>query len=272
MARILVTNDDGYRSPGLRYLVRALSDLGDLTIICPEQQRSAAGLSVTLHKPLRLRKIVYDNHLYYLMNGTTGDCVSMGLFHIMDEPPDITVSGINIGENISLLEFFMSGTVAGALLSALHNIPSISFSKVVLKADVIGGEMVRGGFEAAALISREIVKIVLEDGLPDNIDLYNVNFPNRIASNSKIVVTRPARLSLNTKLYIRRDPRGREYYWLWGEKFKSFPRGTDGYEVFINGNISLTPISLSNISYESSSRKLKHLVDSVNDLIHDLFK
>ncbi len=272
MARILLTNDDGYRSPGLRRLIDALRDLGELTVVCPEQQRSAAGLSVTLHKPLRVRKAVYKDQLCYLVNGTTGDCVSMGLFHIMEKPPDITVSGINIGENISLLEFFMSGTVAGALLSALHNIPSISFSKSMPKADVIGGEVVRGGFKMASLIARELVKIVLEEGLPENVDLFNVNFPKQITPQSRIVVTRLARLSLNTKLYVRYDPRGRGYFWLWGEKFKSFPKGTDGYEVFINGNISLTPISLSNLSSTPNLRRVQHVADAVNDVLDGLFK
>lgn len=272
MAKILLTNDDGFRSPGLRRLIDALKDLGELTVVCPEQQRSAAGLSVTLHKPLRVRTVVYKDQLCYLVNGTTGDCVSLGLFHIMDKPPDITVSGINIGENVSLLEFFMSGTVAGALFSALHNIPSISFSKSLSKADVISGEVVKGGFKIASLIARELVKIVLEEGLPENVDLYNVNFPKHITPRSRVVVTRIARLSLNTRVYVRYDPRGREYYWIWGEKFKSFPMDTDGYEVLINGNISLTPISLSNLSSIPNTRKVQHIANAVNDILDELFK
>ena len=272
MPRILLTNDDGFRSPGLRRLIDVLKEIGELTVVCPESQRSAAGLSVTLHKPLRVKTAVYKDQLCYLVNGTTGDCVGLALFHILDSPPDVTVSGINIGENVSLLEFFMSGTVAGALFSALHNIPSISFSKSMPKADVIGGEIVKGEFKIPSIIARDIVKIVLEEGLPDNVDMYNINFPKHITKNSRVVVTRLARLSLNTKVYVRYDPRGREYYWLWGEKFRSFPVGTDGHEVFINNNISITPISLSGVSASTNLSKVYNLADQLNDTLLDLFK
>ncbi len=270
MPRILLTNDDGFRSPGLRRMIDVLRKIGDLTVICPEQQRSAAGLSVTLHKPLRIKKASYRDQLCYLVNGTTGDCVSLGLFYIMDKPPDIVISGINIGENISILEFFMSGTVAGALLAAIHNIPSISFSKSMPRADVIGGEIVKGGFRQASRIAGEIVKYVIENGMPDNVDLYNVNFPKYITETTQIVVTRLSKLSLNTRVYMRYDPRGREYYWLWGEKFKNFAIGTDGYEVLIKNNISITPISLSGLSQSRNLQKVDDLAKYVNERLKDL--
>lgn len=272
MARVLLTNDDGYFSPGIRRMIDVLSQFTDLVVVCPEQQRSAAGLSVTLHKPLRIRVANYRNQTCYLVNGTTGDCVSLGLFHILEKPPDMVVSGINIGENISLVEFFMSGTVAGALLAAIHNIPSISFSKSVESADVIGGRVRSGGFEEAARIAGEIVKYVLDEGLPEGVDMFNVNFPKKITRETRIVVTRLARLSLVTKVYVRHDPRGREYYWIWGEKFKNFPRGTDGYEVFINGNISLTPVSLSSLSTTPDLKKVQRVADAVNEILESYFR
>ncbi len=270
MARILLTNDDGYHSPGIRRMIDVLSEFAELTVVCPDQQRSAAGLSLTLHKPLRIRKVIYNNQPCFLVNGTTGDCVSLGLFHIMNRPPDMTVSGINIGENVSILEFFMSGTVAGALLAAIHNIPSISFSKSIEKADVIGGKVERGGFRIASRIAGEIVKYVLDEGMPPNIDLYNVNFPKRIRPDTKVVPTRLARLSLVTKVYVRHDPRGREYYWLWGEKFTGFPLGTDAQEVLVNGNISITPISLSGLSPDPDIEGLRRMTDYINDFIQSI--
>ncbi len=272
MYRILLTNDDGFRSPGIRRMIDVLRRFSELTVICPEQQRSAAGLSVTLHKPLRVKKAYYREQLCYLVNGTTGDCVSLGLFHIMNKLPDMVISGINIGENVSLLEFFMSGTVAGALFAAVHNIPSISFSKSIPRADVIGGEVVKGGFRTASKIAGEITKYVLEEGMPENVDMLNVNFPKYIDGSTRIVATRLARLSLNTKVYIRYDPRGREYYWLWGEKFKSFAVGTDGYEVLQRNNISITPISLSSLSEYRGLERVNRMVEYLNDNIREILQ
>ncbi len=272
MPRILLTNDDGFHSPGLRRMIDVLSQFSELIVVCPEQQRSAAGLSVTLHKPLRIRSVLYNNLPCYLVNGTTGDCVSLGLFHIMDKPPDMTVSGMNIGENVSLLEFFMSGTVAGALIAAIHNIPSIAFSKSIEKADVIGGRVERGGFKVASRIAGEIVKYVLEEGMPESIDMYNVNFPRRVSPSTRVVATKLARLSLNTRVYVRHDPRGREYYWLWGEKFNTFAEGTDANEVLVNGNISITPISLKSLSPDPNIEMVNKLVDYINDYVSNMVR
>jgi len=142
----------------------------------------------------------------------------------------------------------------------------------VERADVIGGRVRSGGFDEAAKIAGEIVKYVLEHGLPEGVDMLNVNFPKRITRDTRIVVTRLARLSLVTKVYVRHDPRGREYYWIWGEKFKNFPVGTDGYEVFIRGNISLTPISLSNLSGAQEISEIQELAEAMNEILLSWFK
>ena len=267
MVIILLTNDDGYLSYGLRSLAKKLKEHYKVTVVCPDRPRSAAGFSLTLDKPLRIIEKSYDNIPYYLVNGTTGDCVTLGIFHILFKRPDIIVSGINIGENVSLLEFFMSGTLAGAIAAAIYGIPGIAFSKVVPNKDVLTVEEVMEDYDTASDIAVKIIKFLLENGFPGDIDLLSVNFPDKITRETSIKITYPARLSLSIKIYVREDPRGTPYYWVWGKKYGSFPNGSDGYEVLVNKNISITPISLDGLVSRDGLKKLSDLEEYlVNEL------
>ena len=219
----------------------------------PEQPRSAAGLSVTLHKPIRARRSLISGVPSYLISGTTGDCVFMALHYLLDEPPKVAVSGINVGENVSLMEFFMSGTVAGAIAAALHGIPSVAFSKRVESRDTLFVDNVKPGFNLAARIASLLVSMILEEGLPRGVDLLNVNFPERMTKETEVRITRLAKLSIRSKVIARSDPRGRPYYWIWGEKFESFPEESDAHAVLREGSISITPISLGSLSASPSS-------------------
>lgn len=271
MKTILITNDDGYKSYGLRALMKSCLNLGKIVVVAPEQPRSAAGLSITVHKPVRVNRVkAYDNLELYTVSGTTGDCVTIGLFYILDNLPDLVISGINIGENISLLEFFMSGTVAGAVLAAIHGVPSIAFSKREVGKDVLFINEIKKGYEDAARCANLIASYVLDEGLPEGIDFLNVNFPDRIRQDTKIRLTKLARLSLKSKVFVRKDPRGRPYYWIWGEKYTSFPDGTDAHEIVDNNNISITPISLSGLSASPNgvpSSKLLYMEKYLNELL-----
>jgi 5'-nucleotidase len=232
--------------------MKQLTDIADIVAIAPEQPRSAAGLSITVHKPLRVNKVLSsDNVELYTVTGTTGDCVTIGIFYVLEKYPDLIVSGINVGENISLLEFFMSGTVAGAILGAIHGIPSIAFSKREVGRDVLFTEDIKTPYQEVARCAKIITSYVLDEGLPKGVDLLNVNFPDRIRANTKVRITRLAKLSLRSRVIVRKDPRGRPYYWIWGDKFTSFPRGTDAHEIVDMGNISITPIILSNLAYRN---------------------
>lgn len=245
----MLTNDDGYKSIGFRYLMKQLVSVANVVAVAPEQPRSAAGLSITIHKPLRIHKVLSSEELeLYTVTGTTGDCVTIGIFNILEKYPDLLISGINVGENISLLEFFMSGTVAGAILGAIHGIPSIAFSKREVGKDVLFTEDIKTPYQEVAKCAKVISSYVLDEGLPKGVDLLNVNFPDRIRTNTKVRITRLARLSLRSRVIVRKDPRGRPYYWIWGDKFTSFPRGTDAYEIVDMGNISITPIVLSRLA------------------------
>jgi len=262
---ILLTNDDGYRSIGLRVLLKELKALGNVVTVVPEQPKSAAGLSITLHRPLRIKKILIDDTDTFLVNGTTGDCVTIALYYILSDFPKIVCSGINMGENISLVEFFMSGTVAGAIVAALNGIPAIAFSKRMISINNSLTSKIKLEFKKSAKVAKEIVRIILKFGFPREIDLLNVNFPQSITKDTKVVLTRLARSSFKPAVIVRSDPRGRPYYWLWGEKITEYTEGTDGYAIFNSNAISITPICLSHLSYSIVS--LQEIVEKVQELI-----
>jgi len=269
---ILLTNDDGYTSYGLRLLAESLSEICEVTVVCPDRPRSASGFSLTLDNPLRIRTRIYNKVLYHLVSGTPGDCVALGLFKLMNRRPDMVVSGINIGENVSILEFFMSGTMAGAIAASLYGVPAIAFSKVVPGKDVMIVEEVRREFDKVIDIAKYIVLYFLENGLPDDTDLISVNFPSEITKDTKIRVTKLARISLTVRIYEKDDPRGTPYYWIWGEKFGSFPLGTDALETLVKGNISITPIRLEGLSMsspEESARLEAELTDVLGSVLDE---
>ncbi len=272
MNNILVTNDDGFRSPGIRSLVKNIKKYSNVTVIAPDGSRSAAGLSLTFYRPLRINEHIIDNVKFYAVNGTPGDCVTMGIFYICEKKPDMVLSGINIGENLSLIEFFMSGTVAAAILASIYKIPAIAFSKREVGKDVMMTQDVREGYEEAGVIASEITKYFLDESFPEEIDLININFPITITESTHVVITRLSRLSLLSKIYPRNDPRGRPYYWIWGEKLKNFPEGTDAYETMIKGNISVTPISLTGLNAEKQISIFKRFEEYMTDYIYVLKK
>src|SRR5213594_929920 len=154
MTRILVTNDDGYRSPGIRALAGALAPLGDVTIVAPMTEASAIGHALTLRHPLRLERI--DDHTFGV-DGTPTDCVNVAVAHVFKGLPDLVVSGINKGWNVGD-DVTYSGTVAGALEGALLGIPSIAVSLRHTRGDY--------NFSHAARAAAVMADAILQRPLP----------------------------------------------------------------------------------------------------------
>lgn len=268
---ILATNDDGYRSEGLRSLVKYLKEFSNVIVVAPDGPRSASGLSLTFFRPLRIREYVFDGVKYYAVNGTPGDSVTIGIFHVFNgKNLDMVVSGVNIGENVSLLEFFMSGTIATALFAAIHGIPSIAFSKYVGDIDMISPDYGSIDMVEAGRVSSIITRYFLSNGFPEDIDMLSVNLPDKIREGIRVKVTAPARRAISSKIYVRRDPRGRPYYWIWGDKLKRFRRGSDAHEVLVKGNISITPITINGITPQYSVRRLTRDIDYLDEEISSL--
>lgn len=228
---ILVTNDDGIHSEGLIALEEAMSKLGTVYVVAPDRERSAAGHSLTLHHPLRLEEISKNR---YSLDGTPTDCVNLAVNGLLEDRPDVVVSGINKGGNLGD-DITYSGTVAAAMEGTLLGIPSIAVS-LDSKSDF--------NFDAAAEAATKIVKNVLDKGMPAD-TLLNLNIPNMPAEELKgWKVTRQGKRIYGDAVIEKVDPRGRKYFWIGGDTLGFEHRDDSDFEALSNGFISITPLHL----------------------------
>jgi len=241
----MVTNDDSVQSNGIIELARAAARHADVIIVAPEQPQSATALSLTFHKPLRVTKVRREKFECYAVSGTPGDCVMIGVNKVLPRRPDLVISGINIGDNNTFQDILASGTVAAALESAITGIPAIAFSMEVSGESLFALEYDQPDFGNAAEISGEIIRDVLENGMPHGAEILNVNFPAGVERSTPIMLTAVGRRKYTDKVIVRRDPRGRAYYWLFGERLSRFPSNTDAEAVVVEKKVSISPMVLS---------------------------
>jgi 5'-nucleotidase len=230
MPRILVTNDDGVRSPGIHALAAALERLGEVTIVAPHIEASAIGHALTLRRPLRMEVV---GERVYEVDGTPTDCVNVALAHIYDPAgarPDLVVSGINMGYNIGD-DVTYSGTVAGAMEGCLLGIPSIAVSL----------ERTREAYDfvPAAAAAARMADAVLERGLPPRVFL-NLNVPPGEPRGFRVTVQ--AKRNHVTVVAERMDPRGRPYYWIEEGQNDWEPDDRSDYQAVRDGYVSVTPL------------------------------
>jgi 5'-nucleotidase len=240
--KILITNDDGLYSLGLRASYDALKDLGDVYVVAPMIQKSGVGRSISIMTPIRMHKVHVNGMEVYAVDGTPTDAVILGIYEVIGEIPDLIVSGINLGENLSTEAVTTSGTVCSALEGATQGSKAIAISLEMPdheKFEIFPKEF---DFSLAKRVLRKIARKVLKDGLPEGVDVLNVNIPSK-AVDERIVVTRLARKLYKTRVEKRYDPRGREYYWIYGIEIEDAEEGTD-IHALKSGYVSVTPISV----------------------------
>ena len=235
--RILVTNDDGIFSEGIKLLAEALEPLGEVTVVAPDREQSASGHSLTLSRPLRLRKI---EERWFAVDGTPTDCVSLAAQWLLKEhPPELVVSGINFGVNLGN-DVTYSGTVSATFEGSLLGIPSIAFSQEI-------GE--RFSFEEGAQLAgklvAEIVRELRAGTLPAGL-LLNVNLP--AGAIKGVRWTRLGYRRYRQVVVEKVDPRGRKYYWIAGTPEWREEDGTD-YSALAAGYASVTPLHLDLTDY-----------------------
>ena len=243
--KALICNDDGVTASGIYACKKAVEDLCETVVVAPETQQSGIGHALTLYEPLRVsERILKDGSIAYGVNGTPTDAVTLGLFEIMDEKPDLMISGINTGFNIGQAELTTSGTVGAALEAASFGIPTIAISLEVTRDDIKfeNGE-IDIDFDFACKMLNKLAKIVLKKGLPEGIDLLNVNVPANPVNDEFEVVR------LGKRMYVpviekRLDPRGRPYYWIGGEPYTDDEKGSDGYELKVAQKTTITPLKI----------------------------
>lgn len=244
--KILVTNDDGIYTAGIRAAYRCVRDLGEVTVVAPSLQMSGVGRSISIFEPLRMNQVKVDGINAYAVGGTPTDSVILGIFSIMKQMPDLVLSGFNVGENISTDTITTSGTIGAALEAASYGIPAIAASiQVVDEGDKFDDLMTyEYDFQAGEQIVNRIAKKVLDRGLPEGVDLLNINIPRHVTLDTPIEVTRLSRKIFRTCVQERHDPRGRPYYWIDGDLVQDDENGTDVHAIMKCGHISITPISL----------------------------
>lgn len=242
---ILVSNDDGVHAEGLRALGRKLKALGRVVVVAPDQQRSAASHSITLHRPLRIRKLSRD---IFAIDGTPTDCINLGINEILKERPDLIVSGINSGPNLGD-DIHYSGTVSAAMEGGILGVPSIAISMVAGARDVVI-------YKPASEFCVKLARKVLKDGLPKGV-ILNVNVPSVPASNLRgYAFTKQGKRNYGDIIVEKIDPRGKRYFWIGGDE-EGFDdiRGSD-CNVVAEGKISITPIRV-NLTDSAALKRLK---------------
>ena len=225
---ILLTNDDGVQSEGLKALAAALAPLGEVTVVAPLQEASAIGHALTLRRPLRCETIGEN---IYSVDGTPTDCVNIAVTTVLRRLPDLILSGINKGWNLGD-DVTYSGTVSGALEGALLGVPSLAVSLQKSRNNMYD---FRESAQAAAVVARA----VLQRGLPARTFL-NINVPRNRPKGFRITVQ--GRRNHVTTVAERVDPRGLAYYWIEEGENRWESHDRSDYEAVREGYISVTPL------------------------------
>lgn len=240
---ILITNDDSFSAPGIRFLITVMREIGEVVVVAPDKPQSGMGHAITVNTPLRLQKLKSEkNYKEYFCNGTPVDCVKLAVDKVLHRKPDLLVSGINHGSNASV-NIIYSGTMSAVIEGAMGHIPSVGFS--------LNDYAYNADFTHTAPFIKSICQNILANGLPKNICL-NVNFP--VKSNKEIKgvkVCRQADAYWKEEFSERKDPRGHDYYWMMGI-FENLDMGKDTDVWAINNNyVSIVPVHYDLTAHDS---------------------
>lgn len=232
---ILISNDDGINAPGINALRQAMEQLGEVVVVAPDRQRSATGLGITIHKPLRVEEVVFPDSKAkgFAVNGTPSDCVKLAIQALMPIKPDLVVSGINLGSNLGT-DVLYSGTVSAALEGVINDVPAIAISLAAWEDN---------DFSQAADFSGRLVKLVMEKGLPAE-TLLNVNIPVKADGDKAagVCVTRLGKRRYKNSFEKRLDPRGKSYYWMGGDVLDLVAEPGTDIDCVKRGDISISPL------------------------------
>jgi 5'-nucleotidase len=231
---ILVSNDDGITSKGIRVLISVMKKLGEVVVVAPDSPQSGMGHAITIGETLRLyEEDIFEDVVAYKSSGTPADCVKLAKHYVLkDRTPDLVVSGINHGSNTSISVLY-SGTMSAAIEGALEGLPSIGFSLCDYSS--------KAEFSHVEEWVEKIARQVLERGIPKGIAL-NVNFPpKRNEPIQGIKICRQADAKWQEEFTERYDPTGRKYFWMAGN-FVNFDHGEDNDEWAIANNyVAIVP-------------------------------
>lgn len=256
--KLLISNDDGVNALGIRTLANTMAEAGhDVSVVCPDRERSATGHGLTLHQPIRaeiVESVFHPAVKAWACDGTPSDCVKLALWALLDSPPQLVLSGINQGANLGT-EILYSGTVSAAMEGLIEGIPSIAFSLTSYSSK---------DFEGAAQFAKILVKKLAEKPKLDSM-LLNVNIPAVESEQIKGVKLTRQGVRRYVDVFDKRvDPRGKTYYWLTGEVLEdveppfclNIPENIPiDVHVIRNNYISITPLHY-NLTYPNGLKYL----------------
>ncbi|BAE51324.1 5'/3'-nucleotidase SurE [Paramagnetospirillum magneticum] len=231
--RILISNDDGINAPGIKVLERIARTLSkDVWVVAPETEQSAAGHSLTIRRPLRVRKVSARR---YAVDGTPTDSVLLGVNHVLKgKKPDLVLSGINRGANLGE-DVTYSGTVAAAMEGTILGIPAIALSQTLEHPHPVKWGTVEHW-------APDVIRRLLAKGWSRNV-LINVNFPDVIAASvTGIEITRQGKRKIGDEIMERHDPRGEAYVWIGAQRAEDRSKPGTDIEAVFRGAISVTPL------------------------------
>lgn len=240
--KILVSNDDGIDAAGIFALVSELKKIGEVTVVAPLKEQSAVGHAITMQVPLRVIKYHKNGDFFgFAVDGTPADCVKMGIKNIMKSPPDVVISGINHGSNTAI-NIIYSGTVSAAREAAIMDIPSIAISQTSHSAK---------DFRFAAKFARMLSMEIAGKSFPLG-TLLNVNVPDipeeQIAG---VLLTRQGKSKWDDMYEQRKDPYGRDYYWLTGNLMEVDTEIETDQAAIRKNYVSVTPIHFDLTDYKT---------------------
>lgn len=257
--KILLTNDDGINSGGLWAAFDALTLFADVTIVAPATQQSAVGRSISIFEPLRMNEVMMHGTLAYSVEGRPTDSLLLGLYGL-GLRPDLVVSGINLGENISFESITTSGTVGAAMEAVNQGVPALAYS---LQMSDEGNKFAdprthRTDFSQCKEVVTKITKLFLEKGFPKGSQLLNINIPSEKIEGYEATVL--GERIWETSVEKRSDPRGKPYYWINGTPIY-IPEENSDVTALKKNYVSITPLSMDNTAFKACSELKKMIVD-----------
>ena len=259
---ILISNDDGVFAPGILAAKQAVEDLANVTVVAPDENNSSVGRRMTLFKHLEIRTVeLEDGSEAYSVSGSPADAVIVGAEYVMDDKPDLVITGINQGVNISC-DITSSGTVCAAFEAVSLGIPAIAASlfmdpKTSYKQDENGEWYLDYDFSLAKRVLHDIVLKIINEGFPDGVDLFNLNVPSNYESE-EVKITRLSDKMIDKKVIDNTDEEKAELFnyplqenqnsddliMIAPDLVREYDEGSDGYALMIEKRPSLTPLKV----------------------------
>jgi len=263
----LLVNDDGVNSVGITVLREELSSDFECFVVAPNRERSGIGKALTVGDVITVEKLTTQYGGAYSIDGTPADAVLLALHKLLDEKPAVVVAGINLGPNLGIDDILNSGTLGAAMEAAIHGVPSIAVSYCVAREfdDGLALQALNDpGLRLAAKIARVLAKAIVDEGMPEGVDVLSVNVPDYRSGIKGIKVTRPSRKGY-PDIHVARD--GGYAIMRWD--LTLYPKDSEDTDVEAvrSGYISLTPLNLSLTSKAQNAKRLQRLVESLRSLI-----